>query len=113
MPRTRTATLEQRVDERCDGARLREDDQQAKEHEHDHNRHQPVLFLVAEELEELGEDAALAHLNLKTSGGSDSDRGTSQDRSSNPATKHAGAAAGRCRMRARAEKSARTPARTS
>src|SRR6266849_3602092 len=52
---------EQRVDERRDGARLREHDQQAEQHEHQHDRHEPVLLLLPQELPELREDTALAH----------------------------------------------------
>src|SRR6476620_7871059 len=79
----RVATnLEQRVDERRDGARLREHDQQAEEHEHDDDRHEPVLLLLLEELKELSENATLTHClpPVSTSGRSacdcDSARGT-------------------------------------
>ena len=36
--------LEQGVDERRDGAGLREDDQQPEQHEHEDNRNEPVFF---------------------------------------------------------------------
>ena len=52
--------LEQRVDERRDGARLREHDQQAEQHEHDDDRHQPVLLFLPQELPELASTRLLA-----------------------------------------------------
>src|SRR5581483_211384 len=56
--------LEEGVDERRDGARLREDDQQAEEHEHNRDGHEPVLLLLPEKGPELAEDAPLAHIAL-------------------------------------------------
>src|SRR5712675_1803356 len=59
-------TLEQRVDERRNGARLREDDQQPEQHEHDDDRNEPVLLFLLQELHELRQDATLAHVMLSS-----------------------------------------------
>src|SRR4051812_10614542 len=58
--------LEQRINERRDGAGLRENDQQSEQHEHDDDGHEPVFLFLLEKLEELPEDAAFAHFSLRT-----------------------------------------------
>src|SRR5690349_24994944 len=76
------AASEQRVDERCDGARLREDDQQPEQHEDDDDRHEPVFLLLAQEAPELRKHATFAHTALNTSANNAADRDSAPDTAS-------------------------------
>src|SRR5438128_10174750 len=52
---------EERIDERRDRARLREDDEQPEQYEYDDDWNEPVLLLLAKELEKFGQDASFTH----------------------------------------------------
>src|SRR5204863_2676986 len=52
---------EQRIDERRQGARLREHDQEAEQHEDDRDGNEPVFLFVPQEGEELDDYTGLGH----------------------------------------------------
>src|ERR1043166_3370173 len=97
----RVGTLEQRVDERCDSARLREHDQETEQHEHHDDWNQPVLLLLAEERPEFGEHATFAHGDLSTCVRNASDRDSASDTPTILGTCHDGASTDPCRSAAR------------